>query len=119
MTGLLMPTESMSRGQGEMLSQLSVAEGLAAWKGVCGDVAPDDRVFTDKGRFGTHGFPRSSVTRSLAVGMAEDWLRARSGYKSMELLRYRLSAKGLADPGVPEVDPRPHAKVAELADALA
>ncbi|MCC6901783.1 MAG: protein kinase [Polyangiaceae bacterium] len=131
-----------------------VAEALAAWKKMCGDVEPDDRVFTDdhgrpltiermaercrehlqlagihrpdlfstganKGRFGTHGFRRSFVTRSLAIGMAEDWVRARSGHKSMELLRYRQSAKGLADPRVPEVDPRPHAKVAELADALA
>ena len=59
----------------------------------------------NKGRFGTHCFRRSFVTRSLASGMGEDWVRQRSGHKSAALLRYRQEAKALAELAPGEVDP--------------
>jgi integrase len=116
-----------------------VAEALAEWKRMRGDVEADERVFTDehgrpvtldhtadvvrahlekaklarpdlfsegpnKGRFGTHCFRRSFVTRSLANDRSEDWVRARSGHKSTELLRYRQAAKVLGELALGELD---------------
>ena len=57
------------------------------------------------GRFGTHSFRRSFVTRALANERTEDWVRRRSGHKSAELLRYRQAAQGLAELRLGEVDP--------------
>jgi integrase len=64
-------------------------------------------LLTSKGLkkpFGTHCFRRSFVTRSLANGKNEDWVRRRTGHKSSELLRYRQEAKELAQAGVHELD---------------
>ncbi len=59
----------------------------------------------NKGAFGTHSFRRSFVTRSLAIGRNEDWVRQRTGHKSEELLTYRQAAKGLAELSLDELDP--------------
>ncbi len=50
-----------------------------------------------KGRFGLHCFRRSFVTRSLALGKNEDWVRQRTGHTSEELLTYRQAAKALVE----------------------
>src|SRR5690606_3949145 len=58
-----------------------------------------------KEHFGTHCFRRSFVTRNLALGRNEDWVRQRSGHKSEELLTYRQAAKALAELELVDVDP--------------
>ena len=45
------------------------------------------------------------VTRNLALGRNEDWVRQRTGHKSEELLTYRQAAKSLAELDPAEVDP--------------
>ncbi len=45
----------------------------------------------NKGHFGVHSFRRSMVTRSLALGLGEDWVRQRTGHTTDELLRYLTS----------------------------
>src|SRR5690606_7260524 len=55
--------------------------------------------------FGTHCFPRTLVTRHLALGRNEDWVRQRSGHRSEELLTYRQAAKALAELELGDVDP--------------
>jgi integrase len=50
-----------------------------------------------KRAFGVHCFRRSFVTRSLALGRNEDWVRQRTGHTSDELLGYRQAAKSLAE----------------------
>ena len=59
--------------------------------------------------FGVHSFRRSFVTRSLALGKNEDWVRQRTGHKSTEILKYRQEAKELAGPGVTELEELSHA----------
>jgi integrase len=59
----------------------------------------------NKGQFGTHCFRRSFVTRSLALGKNEDWVRQRTGHKSEELLTYRQGAKALAELDPAELEP--------------
>ncbi len=49
------------------------------------------------GRFGAHCLRHSFVTRSLANGATEDWVRQRTGHRSNELLRYREVARSLAE----------------------
>jgi integrase len=58
-----------------------------------------------RGRFGTHSFRRSFVTRVLAAGKTEDWVRQRTGHKSAELLRYRQQANSLAELELGDVRP--------------
>ena len=71
-----------------------VRDHLAA----AGIVRPDlTTVGPNKGRFGLHCFRRSFVTRSLAIGHTEDWVRLRSGHKGTELYRYRQEARALAE----------------------
>ncbi len=76
------------------------------------------RLFT-KGantlRFGTHSFRHSFVTRSLANGKTDDWVRQRSGHKSNELLTYRESAQSLEELSLGEVMPLVDA-IPELAE---
>ena len=48
-------------------------------------------------RFGIHGLRHSFVTRSLATGKTEDWVRLRTGHKSNELWRYREVARSLEE----------------------
>jgi integrase len=60
---------------------------------------------TLKEPFGVHCFRRSFVTRSLALGQNEDWVRRRTGHKSEELLRYRQDARELAGGAARELDP--------------
>lgn len=48
-------------------------------------------------RFSVHGLRHSFVTRSLAVGKTEDWVRLRTGHKSNELWRYRETARSLEE----------------------
>jgi len=48
-------------------------------------------------RFGVHGLRHSFVTRSLANGKNEDWVRLRTGHKSNELWRYREMANSLEE----------------------
>jgi integrase len=65
-------------------------------------------------RFGIHGLRHSFVTRSLATGKTEDWVRLRTGHKSNELWRYREVARSLEelelgdvlplDQAIPELD---------------
>jgi integrase len=50
-----------------------------------------------KGQFGLHCFRRSFVTRSLALGKNEDFVRQRTGHTSDELLTYRQASKSLAE----------------------
>lgn len=59
----------------------------------------------NKGRFGTHCFRRSMVTRNLAVGTNEDAVRRRTGHKSDQLLRYRQAANALGELDLGDVDP--------------
>jgi len=59
----------------------------------------------NKGAFGPHCFRRSFVTRSLALGKNEDFVRQRTGHKSGELLTYRLAAKALAELDLSELEP--------------
>jgi integrase len=59
----------------------------------------------NKGQFGTHCFRRSFVTRSLALGKNEDFVRQRTGHKSDELLKYRQASKGFAELDLGDVDP--------------
>ena len=58
-----------------------------------------------KRRFGTHSFRRSFVTRSLALGKNEDWVRQRTGHKSDELLTYRQTARSLVELELGDVGP--------------
>jgi integrase len=58
-----------------------------------------------KGHFGTHCFRRSLVTRSLANGVSEDWVRQRTGHTTDELRRYRQAAQSLAELSIGDVDP--------------
>ncbi len=58
----------------------------------------------NKGRFGVHSYRRSFVTRNLALGKNEDWVRQRTGHKSDELLRYRQGAKAFAELELGELD---------------
>jgi len=69
------------------------------------------------GRFGTHSFRRSFVTRAYAVGQNDAWIRRRGGWTSDEIRRYEQDAEELRriDPGdwdalvfyVPEFTPIP------------
>ncbi len=58
-----------------------------------------------KGAFGLHCFRRSFVTISLANGRNEDFVRQRTGHKSTQLLKYRQTAKALAELELGELDP--------------
>ncbi len=69
----------------------------------------------NKGPFGTHCFRRSFVTRALALGQNEDWVRLRTGHTSDELLRYRQAARALVELEMADVDPLDQA-VPELRD---
>ncbi len=62
-----------------------------------------------RGAFGTHSFRRSFVTRALASGRTEDWVRQRTGHRSTELLRYRQDASSLAELDLGEVRELHHA----------
>jgi len=64
--------------------------------------------------FGTHCFRRSFVTRSLALGRNEDWVRQRTGHTSDELLKYRQAARAFADLDLGELTPLDQA-IPELA----
>jgi integrase len=59
----------------------------------------------NKGRFGFHCYRRSFVTRNLALGKNEDWVRQRTGHKSDELLRYRQGAKAFAELALGDLEP--------------
>ncbi len=48
-------------------------------------------------RFSVHGLRHSFVTRSLATGRTEDWVRLRTGHRSNELWRYREMARALEE----------------------
>ena len=56
-------------------------------------------------RFGVHGIRHSFVTRSLAIGKTEDWVRIRTGHKSNELWRYREMARSLEELEIGDVLP--------------
>lgn len=56
-------------------------------------------------RFGVHGLRHSFVTRSLASGKNEDWVRLRTGHKSNELWRYREMANALEELEIGDVLP--------------
>jgi integrase len=58
-----------------------------------------------KGQFGLHCFRRSFVTRSLALGKNEDWVRQRTGHTSDEILKYRQAAKSVAELSLGELAP--------------
>jgi len=47
--------------------------------------------------FGPHCFRRSFVTRSLALGKNEDWVRQRTGHTSDQLLVYRQASRSLVE----------------------
>ncbi len=59
----------------------------------------------NKGAFGTHCFRRSMITRSMAQGKPEDWVRQRTGHTTDELLRYRQGAKALAELELADLKP--------------
>jgi hypothetical protein len=59
----------------------------------------------NKGRFGTHCFRRSFVTRSLATGKGEDWTRQRTGHTGTQLQKYRQAAQALAELDLGDIDP--------------
>jgi integrase len=91
---------------GRELQIAHLAEMARAQLGAAGLTRPDlHSRGPNKGRFGTHSFRRSFVTRSLALGKGEDWTRQRTGHKSEELLGYRQAAKSLAELDLGEVDP--------------
>lgn len=56
-------------------------------------------------RFSVHGLRHSFVTRSLATGKNEDWVRLRTGHKSNELWRYREMARSLEELEIGDVLP--------------
>jgi len=59
-----------------------------------------------RGRFGTHSFRRSFVTRSLANGHPEEWVRRRTGHtNTQQLSKYRQAADSLAELDLGEVVP--------------
>jgi integrase len=59
-----------------------------------------------RGRFGTHSFRRSFVTRSLASGRPEEWVRRRTGHtNTQQLSKYRQAADSLAELDLGEVVP--------------
>jgi integrase len=83
-----------------------MADKLRAWMRAAGLERPDlYSVGPNKGRFGTHCFRRSMVTRNLALGVNEDTVRRRTGHKSDQLLRYRQAATTLAELDLGDVDP--------------
>ncbi len=83
-----------------------MADKLRAWMREAGlDRADLYSVGPNKGRFGTHCFRRSMVTRNLALGANEDAVRRRTGHKSDQLLRYRQAATALAELDLGDVDP--------------
>ncbi len=84
-----------------------MADKLRAWmqKAAGLDRADLYSVGPNKGRFGTHCFRRSMVTRNLALGVNEDVVRRRTGHKSDQLLRYRQGATALAELDLGDVDP--------------
>lgn len=47
----------------------------------------------NRGRLTVHCLRHSFVTRALACGKNEDWVRQRTGHVSNELLRYREGAR--------------------------
>ncbi|MBK8994142.1 MAG: tyrosine-type recombinase/integrase [Myxococcales bacterium] len=59
----------------------------------------------NKEHFGPHCYRRSFVTRSLANGQTEDWVRQRTGHTSSQLYRYRQAARALAELDLGEVLP--------------
>ncbi len=48
-------------------------------------------------RFGVHGFRHSFVTRSLALGKSDDWVRQRTGHTTDQLRTYREPARAYAE----------------------
>ena len=76
---------------------------------IVGARSDDDLTSTGtlKGRFGLHCFRRSFVTRSLALGKNEDWVRQRTGHTSEELLTYRQAAKALIELELDDLAPLP------------
>ena len=58
----------------------------------------------NRGRFTAHCFRHSFVTRSLANGKTEDWVRQRR-HVSDELRRYREPARSLAELEMGELVP--------------
>ncbi len=60
---------------------------------------------TNTRRFCTHGFRHSFTTRHLANGKTEDWVRVRTGHKSLELLTYREAATAVRDLDIGDVEP--------------
>jgi len=60
----------------------------------------------NRGRFGTHSFRRSFVTRSLANGKTEAWTMVRTGHvNTHQLSKYRQAADSLAELDLGEVLP--------------
>ncbi len=62
-------------------------------------------VGSNKGRFGSHCFRRSMVTRNLALGMNEDTVRRRTGHRGDQILKYRQAAKALEELAMGDVWP--------------
>jgi integrase len=120
-----------------------VASALRSWRSQQGELAPDARVFElskdqvtraaaghlqtakleradlysrgpGKGAFGVHCFRRSFVTRSLALGKNEDFVRQRTGHLSSQLLTYRMAACSLAELELSDLEPLERA-IPELA----
>jgi integrase len=92
--------------QGVPLSMDHCAERLRADMVKAGIDRPD--LYSSGGLkqpFNVHSFRRSMVTRNLAMGASEDFVRRRTGHTSSELLRYRQEAKELAQGGAAELHP--------------
>ncbi len=69
----------------------------------------------NRGRLTVHCLRHSFVTRSLACGKNEDWVRQRTGHISNELLRYREGARSLSELELGDVLPLVDA-IPELAE---
>ena len=72
---------------------------------------------TNRGRLTLHTLRHSFVTRALALGKTEDWVRQRTGHVSNELLRYREGARSLAELELDDVLPLVDA-IPELREAM-
>jgi integrase len=100
------PTDRVFEDSGVSLALDRMADRIRA------DLAKAEFIRADlttkkglKRPFGTHCFRRSFVTRNLALGRNEDWVRRQTGHESDEILRYRQEAKELAHAGVHELEP--------------
>jgi integrase len=91
---------------GGMLDGDHMADKLRKWMREAElDRADLYSVGPNKGRFGTHCFRRSMVTRNLALGTNEDAVRRRTGHKGDQILKYRQAAKALEELAMGDVWP--------------